>query len=128
MAGLGAHTCRQTEDPRKEGFCACGERLPPTTRLRNREFEQQTVEYAAKGLCDPEMLLKASQRRSEGWSGTTLRVGVDWLREFREEAADGANYLVWWLEEHLEHPDRQFAEQALRYLLLAFDEASRVNA
>lgn len=98
------HTCSESRNPRNAGWCDCGHKLPvPESRERNQQLERELVEYAAKGITDPQHFLLHMQTRS-GFS-TTVRVGVDWLQEAREELADLGNYLVWWLQERPDHPE-----------------------
>lgn len=131
MVGLGTHECRQTEDPRYAGYCACGARLPGTTRPRDRDFERQAIEHAAKGVCESERIFRFCQARASRPTSTpdgdSIRLGIDWLREAKEEAADFANYAVWWLQTNFEHRDRHQVERALSSVLLAFDCLTRVD-
>lgn len=108
------------ENPRYQDRCIkCDALLPPTHRDRNPPLERELVEYAARGACDPEALITHMQTRSA--FSSTVRLGVDWIREGREELADFANYLVWWLETNPEHPDFERKLQAVRLVAQAYD-------
>lgn len=99
------HACRQSENPRHTGRCACGQQLPEpanTLRRRHPEIEAQIVREAAlKAGVNGEPFLEHMQTRSLA-GGTEyvddpmmLRDGVNWTREGSEEASDGGNNCVW---------------------------------
>lgn len=131
------HICRESEDPRHANRCACGAYLDlpdgspvVLSRPRNLDFERQAINHVAKGLADPEPLWNHMMARSSRTSYTPqdrVRVGIDWLREGKNELPDCVNYWTWWLEENLEHPDREHLERALQYVVLAYDAARRVD-
>lgn len=98
------------------------------TRPRDLESEGQLIRDAAKGVTDPEPLIAFAQGRANKLSGPyvpdpmLVRTDVNQPREIREELADGANRLVWWLQDQPElgrSADRRRA--ALRHLVIAYD-------
>lgn len=136
MARLGQHECRQTENPRQPGFCACGKRLPPerpTTRRRDLGFEKNANEDAAKGVCDYEYLFHHAQNRALRLSGEyvgdpmMVRLDRDRPRDVMEELADGVNHGVWWAQDNLDHPNRYLMEAAIRFMHAAYDCVRRID-
>jgi hypothetical protein len=73
-------------------------------RARCVPFEVQIVDEAAHGHARPDALIDHAQARANN-AGPMLRVGVDWLAEALEEAADFSNYLGWDLEERFGDDD-----------------------
>lgn len=96
-----------------------------TSRPRNVELEREFTREAARGVCDPSALIqyaeaRAGQRREYGQT-TLVLGGRDLLQEARAELADGRNYLVWWLEDHVGDDQAPDVLIALRFLALAYD-------
>lgn len=119
------HECQPMRH-RADTCVKCGLPMRETeTRLRNVELEQEITQRAAYGAVDPTPLIEFAESRARHPFGygdvCRVRLGVDWLREAREEAADMRNYLCWFIEEHIGQESARDAEIALRFLALAYD-------
>ena len=117
------HRCRQTEDPRKPGRCACGKALE-LPRYRNLESEQEITRWAVQGLIDPDPLIEFAEARAAALHGKytddpMVIADRDRPREAMEEAADARNHLVWHLQAN---PADQHAMNALFYFIRAYEE------
>lgn len=124
MEGRGvtnAHKCRQTEDPRRPGKCACGEPLrTPTTILRDTDLEAFAIDHACRGIVDPQDLIEHCCRRAGGTlSGEyvtdplLVRADANWMLELRAEIADGVNYTVWKKQRLVAYEDLQASQAVL---------------
>jgi hypothetical protein len=97
-----------------------------TTRRRNLEFERDVTHLCAKGVCDPADLIEHAESRAMRLSGeyVTDPMLVTMTRdrpfEAREELTDARNHLVWWLEDHLDDPEVDRKQDALRLIILAY--------
>lgn len=125
------HVCRPSANPRRSGWCDCGERLPDApTRRRNLDFERDFTKHAAKGVADATVLVEHSENRAASLSGDyvsdpmLVQGGKDLAREIREEIADARIYACW-LGEDLQAADddegAHRAMMALRHLVLAYN-------
>lgn len=120
------HACRQSENPRNKGFCACGKRMREPVR-RVLELEREATEEAAKGAAYVAELILHSETRANSLSSKyvpdsmLIRPGRDRARDVREEIADARNHIVFHLQEHPEDPRNERFLQGLRYLALAYN-------
>ena len=125
------HTCREGDDPRRAGYCACGLRMPeqPTDRLRNLDLEREFTHDAAKGIANAEPLIEFAETRaislSRKYVSDPMRVllGRKRLRDMREELADCRNHGVWWQEENLgvDEDRDHLVRMAQRHVAIAYD-------
>jgi hypothetical protein len=112
--------------PRRRGRCRV------SARTRNLILEREITEHAARGLADPEALIRHAETRAARLCGEyvtdAMLVATDRnrLREVREELADARNHLVWWLEDHAEHPDLPAAMRALGRVVVAYTELAEL--
>lgn len=106
------HTCEPGADPRRRGICVrCGRPILPAVGavkadetlveldLRNPDFEREATRVAASQAgVNAEGLLAFSEART--LPGPVRQHQTrDFRQEAAEEAADGRNYCVWWLEQ-----------------------------
>ena len=95
---MSAHTCRESADPRHEGYCACGQRLevipePDPRTAPDPEFQRQFLRGAEKlsgldiGWSDQVADRVAAMEAKYGESYRTIPVGR-FLREIEAEAHD----------------------------------------
>jgi hypothetical protein len=101
------------------------------TRLRDRDQEREFINEAAAGTLaggNTWSLIRLAQGRADGLYGEyvphpdLVRLDVDQPREVREELADAAIRLTWWLQDNLEHRLAQRRFNALRLIVLGFYE------
>lgn len=111
---MSAHTCRESENPRHKGYCACGKRMGPATPklLRILALEREFTEEACRGVTNPIGLITHAETRCQALSAEyvedplEIRRGLDRLLEAREELADARNHLVFDMQEHLGDEER----------------------
>lgn len=100
------HTCRPSQDPTRNGRCACGKRIhslsarPPVTEERALQrsipMEREITEFAASPY--PKYVARALIRFAEDRireGPVRFDPGRDMVQETREELADARNYLCW---------------------------------
>lgn len=98
-----------------------------TERLRDRPLEREFITEAGRTLWyDPDHLADHAQARADE-TGSSVRVGPDWLAEALEEAADFANYVAWDLEQHFDAEGREELLTALGELGSAYERVRRVR-
>lgn len=103
-----------SNNPRNAGSCLRCARpklahlQPPAPVRRNIALEQETVQEATRGICDPSALIAHAQNRAYHLSGEyvddpmTIRHGVDRPKEMREELVDLVNHALFHAQEHPE--------------------------
>ena len=136
MSPTGA-LCAEGTDPRFDGHCfRCAQPIAatpqPVTILppirRNLDLEREIVREASRGVVDSTHLIEHAQRRSVQFSDEyvsnplDIAPGKDRLREAREEALDGVNHCLFWLQEQDYEDDRRDDVMvSLRFFALAYD-------
>lgn len=124
-------SCEPSLNPRFADRCfRCDQPLSakPEPLRRNLPLEREIVREATRGTVDPDRLIEHAQNRAERLSAEyvpdprLIARGKDRLREAREEAADGVNHCLFWLQEHdVEDDLRDDVMIALRFFALAYD-------
>lgn len=101
----------------------------PATRYRDLQGERDLIEHAARGVVDPDRLIDHARCRSMSLSGEyvphpmLVRTDVDAPRDVREELADAINRIVWWLQDHPDHPHAPRRLQSLKALVVEYVDA-----
>ena len=127
---------QEGNDPRMAGRCIrCGKELPPETGpRRDPKFECEITRYLLSGMnVDPDPLNAYAGRRADdgkaayGYDFPSLE--RNFAVEGADEAADGRNYMCWWLDAFnrglipdSEHWKAEHFQQALKHFALAFNE------
>ena len=100
----------------------------PEPIRRNLDLEREIVREASRGVVDSTHLIEHAQRRSVQLSDEyvsnplDIAPGKDRLREAREEALDGVNHCLFWLQEQdYEDEHRDDVMVSLRFFALAYD-------
>lgn len=99
------------------------------TRRRNIQFERDITHHCARGVVDPAELIEHAEARAGGHLSSEyvtdpmlVRTDVDEIHDASEELADARNRLVWWLEHNLNDPTVHFKQNALRHIILAYQQ------
>lgn len=128
---MSGHRCRESEDPRRKGHCACGK--PVVKLLRILQVEREFTQEACRGHVDASRLIEHAETRSKALCREYVRdpmeilPGLNRLRETREELADARNHLVFFAQEKLGDEELLGELQlVLRDVARAYDRLARL--